>query len=196
MRYCTNCGHVIDEYDFYRDFFNCHICGGVLSEDDMTALKYAELTEQEKDEYDQQLLNTIRNSEEFDEEHFNCYCSTKNGDFWVGFRIDKYAKFHNQEDVDFYSGYRKKNEPFKPFPPIDIEKARENAADSAMMHEKIRNWNYNTGAANVPKCPICQSTSLHKITNGQKILAASFGGIFGMNIWSKTYECNNCGSRF
>ena len=57
MRYCEKCGLVMDEFSYWRDNQNCPICSGVWSEDDMTALKYAELSEEEKDEYDEQLLN-------------------------------------------------------------------------------------------------------------------------------------------
>lgn len=75
MRYCAHCGHIIDEYDLHRDDFNCSICDAILLEDDMTALKYAELSEQEKDEYEQQLLNTIKNSVGFGEDCFQRNCS-------------------------------------------------------------------------------------------------------------------------
>ena len=134
MRYCAHCGHIIDEYDLHRDDFNCGVCDAILLEDDMTALKYAELSEQEKDEYEQQLLTTIKNSVGFDEGCFQRNCSMDNGAFWRGFRPDKYMRVHKFKKEEYkknYIGFRKNNEPFKPFPPIDKEKARQHTPMTA-----------------------------------------------------------------
>ena len=49
---------------------------------------------------------------------------------------------------------------------------------------------------NTPKCPICQSTNLSKITTIQKAGKIALFGIFGMGDNGKTWKCNNCGSKF
>lgn len=49
---------------------------------------------------------------------------------------------------------------------------------------------------NAPKCPICQSTNLSKITTVQKAGKIALFGIFGMGDNGKTWKCNNCGSKF
>ena len=49
---------------------------------------------------------------------------------------------------------------------------------------------------NAPKCPICQSTNLSKITTVQKAGKIALFGIFGMGDNGKTWRCNNCGSKF
>lgn len=49
---------------------------------------------------------------------------------------------------------------------------------------------------NKPKCPICQSTNLSKITVAQKAGKIALFGIFGMGDNGKTWKCNNCGSKF
>lgn len=49
---------------------------------------------------------------------------------------------------------------------------------------------------NTPKCPICQSTNLSKITTVQKAGKIALFGIFGMGDNGKTWKCNNCGSKF
>ena len=49
---------------------------------------------------------------------------------------------------------------------------------------------------NTPKCPICQSTNLSKITAIQKAGKIALFGIFGMGDNGKTWKCNNCGSKF
>lgn len=49
---------------------------------------------------------------------------------------------------------------------------------------------------NIPKCPICQSTSLSKITTTKKAMKIAAFGIFGMGDNGKTWKCNSCGSKF
>ena len=49
---------------------------------------------------------------------------------------------------------------------------------------------------NTPKCPVCQSTNLSKITTVQKAGKIALFGIFGMGDNGKTWKCNNCGSKF
>lgn len=81
MRYCERCGCVIDEFDPYRDDQNCPVCSGVWSEDSMTALEYAKLSDSEKDNYDDKLLTLIKSNSKFDESmHQNC--STEDGQWW------------------------------------------------------------------------------------------------------------------
>ena len=53
-----------------------------------------------------------------------------------------------------------------------------------------------TQQQNIPKCPICQSTNLSKITTVQKAGKIALFGIFGMGDNGKTWKCNNCGSKF
>ncbi|MCM1246094.1 MAG: hypothetical protein NC293_10680 [Roseburia sp.] len=201
MRYCEKCGYVMDEFNPYRSSQNCPVCGGLWSEDDMTALKYAELSETEKDAYDEQLLNRIKSNPNFDEGRFYSYgLSTENGDFWAGFRVDKFSQFEGrEEDAQYWREERKKNEPFKPFPEIDWKKANQKAEES---ERKLAEWNtsYKNKSPeereHIPRCPICQSTRLSKISMGRKFLEAGFGGIWGMDVMGKTYECRNCGSKF
>lgn len=47
-----------------------------------------------------------------------------------------------------------------------------------------------------PKCPICGSTSLTKISALTKAAKVSAFGIYGAGDIGKTYKCNNCGARF
>ncbi len=199
MRYCKKCGCVIDEFAPYRDKQNCPVCSGVWSEDDITALKYAELSESEKDSYDEQLLNIIKNSPSFDESlHRNC--STKDGQWWGGFRVDKYAKYESEERIiKSLIERRKANEPFKPFPPIDEVKAREVALDAEITHKKVESGYYsnksNNQQANVPKCPTCQSTNVEKISIGKKAFGGALFGLFSSDI-RNTMHCKNCGYKW
>lgn len=49
---------------------------------------------------------------------------------------------------------------------------------------------------NIPKCPICGSTDLSKITATQKAGKAVLFGLFAAGDMSKTWKCNKCGSKF
>lgn len=193
MRYCEKCGYVMDELDSQRDKQNCPICSGIWSEDDMTSLKYAELSETEKDTYDKQLLEIIENSPKFCKFDFNS--SPQNGNFWKGFRIEKYLRFeHEERIVKNVINRRKANEPFKPFPPIDTVKAREVAKDAEIAHKAIERGYYNNKPAenNVPKCPTCSSTNLTRISTTAKVVNVALFGLLGQKR-KHQFKCNNCG---
>lgn len=49
---------------------------------------------------------------------------------------------------------------------------------------------------NKPKCPICNSTDLSKISATKKAAKIVTFGIFGMGDNGKTWKCNKCGSKF
>lgn len=49
---------------------------------------------------------------------------------------------------------------------------------------------------NVPKCPICGSTNLEKISLGNKAGSVAAFGVFAVGHVSKTYKCKSCGSKF
>ena len=49
---------------------------------------------------------------------------------------------------------------------------------------------------NIPKCPVCSSTKIHKISMTNKAASALTFGIFAAGHVSKTYKCDICGSKF
>lgn len=201
MRFCAKCGYVMDEFDSCRDQQNCPGCGWIWLEDDMTALKYADLSERKKDAYDKRLLKWIKRNQYFNESLYKFYGNTtEDGGFWTGFRIDKLAEFECKKDkIKPLLELRKGNIPFKPFPEIDWEKAHQHAVEAEHEYMELVFEEYYKSLEereNVPRCPICQSTKLAKISTGRKILEGGFGGIWGMDIMGKTYECRNCGSKF
>lgn len=48
----------------------------------------------------------------------------------------------------------------------------------------------------LPRCPLCNSAMLKKITIGSKFIAAATLGTFALPYNSKTFECKDCGYRF
>ena len=49
---------------------------------------------------------------------------------------------------------------------------------------------------NTPKCPICGSTYLRKVTATRKILKVGLFGRLGTGDLGKTYQCCKCGAKF
>ena len=49
---------------------------------------------------------------------------------------------------------------------------------------------------NIPKCPICGSTNIHKISNTNKLFSILTFGIYAVVHVGKTWKCDNCGSKF
>lgn len=50
---------------------------------------------------------------------------------------------------------------------------------------------------NIPKCPICGSTNINKITlTTRAVKTATFGVVGAVDDAGKTYKCRNCGCRF
>lgn len=49
----------------------------------------------------------------------------------------------------------------------------------------------------IPKCPICGSTNVEKITIGTRAVKTAAFGVYGaIDDAGKTYKCGNCGSKF
>lgn len=63
---------------------------------------------------------------------------------------------------------------------------------SSMSKPVVINANaHNSQSTNVPKCPTCGSTNVHKISTGKKALGFLTVGVFSSN-FGKSYECENC----
>lgn len=50
--------------------------------------------------------------------------------------------------------------------------------------------------SNIPKCPVCNSTKIHKISMTNKAASALAFGVLAAGHVSKTYKCDICGSKF
>lgn len=49
---------------------------------------------------------------------------------------------------------------------------------------------------NIPKCPICSSTKIHKISLTNKAASVLVFGVLSAGHVSKTYKCDTCGAKF
>ena len=49
----------------------------------------------------------------------------------------------------------------------------------------------------IPKCPICGSANINKITVGNRaVKTAVFGVVWAVDDAGKAYKCGNCGGKF
>lgn len=60
---------------------------------------------------------------------------------------------------------------------------------------KISTYSDTSNFQGSPRCPICGSTNIQKISGTKKAASAILFGIFSTNI-GKTFECKNCGMKF
>lgn len=64
---------------------------------------------------------------------------------------------------------------------------------NAKEQEKQYNEKKNIENTNQPKCPICNSANIKKITSTERAISIVGLGIFSKKI-NKSYKCKNCGS--
>jgi len=66
------------------------------------------------------------------------------------------------------------------------------------QNQQTRKWmrSQQNGNVGVPKCPICGSTNLKKITGTRKAMKIGLFGLFGAGDLGKTYQCGQCGAKF
>ena len=64
--------------------------------------------------------------------------------------------------------------------------------------QQTRKWmrSQQNGNVGVPKCPVCGSTNLKKITGTRKAMKIGLFGLFGAGDLGKTYQCGQCGAKF
>lgn len=115
-----------------------------------------------------------------------------NGEDWINL-------VHNHDDEmlirleNFAMGELKDN------PIFSIDAYNEQMQEEKLWLKKRREEDKNRAnyTPNIPKCPICGSTKLDKISFGTRAIKTAFFGIAGaVDDSGKTYKCKNCGSKF
>ncbi len=111
------------------------------------------------------------------------------------------SEFSLNEDLkeNFLNKYIKSSSEF------DQQLYEEREKDAIQHAEDFEKYNsaLNHGKAileeksRVPKCPICGSANINKITIGSRaVKTAVFGVVGAVDDAGKTYKCGNCGSKF
>lgn len=179
MKYCLKCGAIYaDSYDEYERE-TCRNCGMILTLDENTTEEqFLQMTDSEKDAYEDNILSMCKRSEFFSEKSFKYHCANKDEFYYEYFRFDKYEeltgeKAHTKENELYYKmKYRKE------------------------LSEAVPQYYQNQAlSANVPKCPTCQSTAVEKISLTSKVVGGALFGLFSSNV-RKTMHCKNCGYKW
>lgn len=196
MKYCLRCGEICAENSNQSYYYDnkCDCCGYKLTEDDMTPEKYNILSEDEKDKYEQNLLEIIQNSSVFDERLYNMYNKYGTSNFYYYFRFDKFEKMTGKK-----AGRKLTLEEEEEITQrLDREYGKNSPAYQQAVVQNCINAERSRKqeGSNTPKCPICQSTDLSKISAVKKATKVGLFGVFGAGDIGKTWKCNNCGSKF
>ena len=98
---------------------------------------------------------------------------------------------------DYYKKKRLEREKQKEEEQRRFEEERKTYEWRAMHNAYNSISNPSSARSNVPKCPVCGSTSLKKISlTTRAVKTAAFGTIGAIDDAGKTYKCENCGSKF
>lgn len=120
--------------------------------------------------------------EEYKKNHNGDYPSIEESDEMLR---EKY--FYNKLDNEVdYSAVKKRKYSESP------EGVEEQNRITDRWYAKQNAQKFSTG----PKCPICGSTNLKKITGTRKAMKIGLFGLFGAGDLGKTYQCGQCGAKF
>lgn len=174
---CQKCGNITDENEYYKEekyfkkqkeCWKCHsIDAGVIINLDSDNLKKI-------------YQNRVKE---------------KYGDKFDDFPFPLSRYLYYQEELireDFYYGKLDSQKDYSAFK--DREQFEKDYLDGKILES---NYHVNVqSSSNVPKCPICGSTNLKKITGTRKAMKIGLFGLFGAGDLGKTYQCGQCGAKF
>lgn len=191
MKYCLKCGWIWSDSSLCRKYEYCTTCGNThIAEDEVTSKQYESFSEEQKDEYEKNIQEIVKQSPYFNEKLFNEYCYPPDPDYYYAFRYDKYCEL---------TGESRAGQALTPEEEIKQQAEFEEQMRQAEVHyyvQAARDKEIAERDKNKPKCPTCGSTNLHKISSVGKAAKVGLFGIFGAGDLGKTWKCNNCGSKF
>ena len=126
------------------------------------------------------------------EELTSTKCPLCNGDLIeTPYTFEQYSKNMKQIDQEYiYSRPDYDPEEMGYWQELDRQRMRESAKKLGPIKKP------EPEPDNTPKCPICQSTNLSKISTAKKAGKIVLFGIFGMDDNGKTWIFNKCGRKF
>lgn len=192
MKYCLKCGSICSDKSSEYERGYCTTCGSNYTEDDMTSEKYELLSENEKDNYEQHLLNIIKKSPIFNESMNSTYCKYGTPNFYYYFRFDKYEQMTGE-----LAGYKLSNEEkIKRKEYIQAKYGKNSPAyQKAVAQQYIDKARAEKQESNLVKCHYCGSTNVKKIGLLNRAISTELWGLGSKKI-GKQFHCNNCGADF
>ncbi len=159
---------------------NCPVCGAALWDEEIESVD-SEAVESKADELENGLMyfdEIVEYKDAPEYSHVSVYCGECEKD--NSLEIDKFDKL-----VD--KGYVILKENIT----IICRGCGKEHKSSKILYKRKDHY-----APPLPRCPVCNSAMLKKITTGSKFLAAATLGAFALPYNSKTFECKDCGYRF
>lgn len=168
---------------------SCTTCGYKLTIDEITSENYNLLSEQEKDDYELNLLETIQDSPVFDERLYNMYHKYGTSNFYYYFRFDKFEQMTGKK-----AGRKMTPEEDKQLK----QRMQETYGKGSKLYEEqlVQNC-INAERArkqeicSIPHCPTCNSTDISRISTTAKVVNTAMFGILGQKR-KHQFKCNNC----
>lgn len=172
----------------FKDMNDCMNCNIQFQVDDMTGEMFESLSENDKQQYADQLLQKIMDSDIFDQDSFKKHHEGAN--LYQCWWFDKYEELGGK-----FSGRYETNEQRKQR--LDREYGKNSQAyQQAVVEQYIQaDRAKKQGSENVPKCPTCNSTNIEKISLTKKAVGGALFGLFSSDV-RKTMHCKNCGAKW
>lgn len=175
---CPECSTIFDEeiLKAKNSENTCLVCGANLGGNLETNVQILDTDEMCKTLYFD-IIDRFPDEPEYSSVNAYCIeCGTNNS-----LSLDKFDELIDKEYVTLKEGVK-----------VKCRGCGKEHTDRKILYKPKDHY----ATVNIPKCPICQSTNLKKITVGSKLFAAGTIGVFALPHTSKTYECKSCGYKF
>lgn len=186
MKYCLKCGEIVADNSMFKDMNDCMNCNIQFQVDDMTGEMFESLSENDKQQYADQLLQKIMDSDIFDQDFFKKHHEGAN--LYQCWWFDKYEELGGK-----FSGRYETNEQRKQR--LDREYGKNSQAYQQAVVEQYIQADRERKSSNQVKCAYCNSTNVKKISATSKVVNTALFGILGTKR-HKQWHCNNCNSDF
>ncbi len=172
---CEKCGTEF-KFEVAKDFESCPVCGASFDDKDTNN----EDSLQEDDSGDAvmyfDIIDIFQNEPEYSNVNaYCCECGENNS-----LELDKFDEIVDKQNVLLKEGIT-----------VTCRGCGKEHTVRKILYKKKERY-----APPLPRCPVCNSAMLKKITKGSKIMAAATLGTFALPYNSKTFECKDCGYRF
>lgn len=170
----------------FKDMNDCMNCNIPFQEDDMTGEMFESLSENDKQQYADQILQKIINSDIFDKESFKKHHEGAN--LYQCWWFDKYEELGGKFSARYETDEQRKKR-------LDEQYGKDSQAyQQAIVEQCIEaDRSKKQESSNIPKCPTCGSTNIKRITGTERAVSILGLGVFSKKI-NKSYKCVKCKS--
>lgn len=181
------CGRIIADNSMFKDMNDCTNCNIPFQEDNMTGEMFGSLSDNEKQQYADELFIKIKTSNQFNErifqENINKYGEANLYQCWW---FDKYEELGGKFSARYETNEQRKQRLDREYgknSPAYQQAVVQNCIDADRERRQESN--------NIPRCPTCNSTDITRISATSKVVNVAMFGIFGQKR-KHQFKCNNC----